>query len=487
MSTFFIKTNRIFNPIRKYGWIFTLLVALGGLWYPRLGLFVIPIMISLATMAFFKGRYWCGNFCPHGSFFDSFLNSLSKNKNIPEFFKSNITISLVFLFFSFNLGRKFLRVSNIWGTIKFWDKLGFIFVASYLMVVIVGGILSIFISQRTWCNICPMGTLQRLSYKLGKFLGINRKTDEKITIASEEICHSCGKCARVCPMQLTPYTDFSDKNQFDNEVCIRCSTCVENCPAEVLSLVNEEEGLKASDQTSLEGYQNRRPITAKIDQIKELDKDTREYTFEFLNPNKIDYKAGQFILVKIQNNPDMYRAYSISSYNQDGKALSVTIKKVPDGYGTGIIFDNFNEGDTVELEGPMGNELSVDKNADKVLFVAGGIGITPFVPMVQNVVDNENNHSEVELIYGVNYEKDFLYDDHFSKMDKLDETFNYTKVVAFDENWDGKKGFVTDVIQDIDLDDYKIYMCGPGPMIDATMKTLDDMGVKEEDTFYESA
>ncbi|HAE91579.1 MAG TPA: 4Fe-4S ferredoxin, partial [Tissierella sp.] len=38
MSNQYIKTNRTFTVIRKYGWLFTLLVAIGGLWEPKLGL-----------------------------------------------------------------------------------------------------------------------------------------------------------------------------------------------------------------------------------------------------------------------------------------------------------------------------------------------------------------------------------------------------------------------------------------------------------------
>ncbi|MFP4662487.1 MAG: 4Fe-4S dicluster domain-containing protein, partial [Halanaerobiales bacterium] len=85
-----------------------------------------------------------------------------------------------------------------------------------------------------------------------------------------EMCHSCGKCARVCPMQLTPYTDFSDKNQFDHEVCIRCSTCVENCPAGILSLVNEEKAINIMEETSNEGYEDRQVITAIIADIRDF-------------------------------------------------------------------------------------------------------------------------------------------------------------------------------------------------------------------------
>ena len=85
--TQYIKTNRTFTAIRKYGWLFTLLVAIGGLFEPKLGLLVIFIMAGLMTTSFFSGRYWCSNICPHGSLFDTLLLSISRNSKIPEFLK----------------------------------------------------------------------------------------------------------------------------------------------------------------------------------------------------------------------------------------------------------------------------------------------------------------------------------------------------------------------------------------------------------------
>lgn len=487
MASFYIKANRIFTPIRKYGWIFTLLVAVGGLWFPKLGLLVIPVMISLTSMAFVKGRFWCGNFCPHGSLFDSLLYPLSRNKKIPKFFKSKILGYVFFALFSYKLISKFIKVSAIIGTASFWDKLGFIFVSSYLMVTIVGGSLSIIFSSRTWCNFCPMGVLQTLSYKLGKFLRINKLTDKKVTASRTEMCHTCGKCTRVCPMQLTPYQEFSDKNQYDSEKCIRCSTCIENCPAGILLLDNEKNAVKFKNNTDITGYENRQKIKAVIEKIKPIKDDINEYTFKFIKPNKVSYKAGQFILIKIQDNPEMYRAYSIASYNEDSSRLSIGIKKMKDGYGTSIIFKNFKEGDTVELEGPMGNELIIDKLAEKVVLVAGGIGITPFKAIVKDLIKNNDKIKEFKLIYGANYANEFIYDEEFSKLQTESDKFEYIKVAAFDENWKGKKGFVTDVMKEMDLTDYKIYMCGPPPMTNASIKLLKDMNISEEEINYESA
>lgn len=487
MNSFYIKTNRVFTPIRKYGWIFTLLVAIGGLWYPKLGLLVLPVMLTLTFLSFFKGRYWCGNFCPHGSLFDSLLGPISRNKKIPKFFKSKIFGTIFFAFFIFNIIRKIIMVSALYGTMLFWDKLGFIFVASYLMVTIVGGTLSILITQRTWCNFCPMGIMQRLSYKLGKLLRINKRTDQKITVASKDMCHTCGKCSRVCPMQLTPYLEFTGKNQFDNEKCLRCSTCVVNCPAGILSLNTAKKAETVFEETNLEGYENRQKIKAKIIEVQDLNNGVRQFTFQFIEPKIVEYKAGQFILVKIQENPKMFRAYSISSFNEDGTKLSITVKKDPKGYGTELIFNQFKLDDVVDLEGPMGAELVVDKSEEKLVFVAGGIGITPFLPMIEDVLNDDNQNRKVTLIYGVNKGDEFLYHEELKDLDLQSDQLEYKQVVAFDDNWKGKKGFVTDVLKEMNLDGHKVYLCGPKPMIQPTVKQLVKQGVKDEDIKYESA
>lgn len=231
------------SQVRKNAWWFTLLVGLGGLYFPKLGLLVLLVMLSLTLVSFFKGRYWCGNICPHGSLFDLF-KPISRNQRIPAWLRSKTFAILFFIFFGFNITRRLIKVFASFGDISFWDKMGFVFVAIYLMVMTVGGLLSFFITPRTWCQFCPMGTMQVICYKLGKALRLNRNTDEMVTIAQLDKCSSCGICSRVCPMQLEPYLGFSDRGQFDHEDCIRCLACVDSCPRKLLTLATETIPLK---------------------------------------------------------------------------------------------------------------------------------------------------------------------------------------------------------------------------------------------------
>lgn len=484
MEFYYIKSNRIFTPLRKYIWLFILLVAVGGLWYPKLGLLMIPIMLTLMIMGTLKGKYWCGNICPHGSLFDGIIMPVSRNVSLPAFLKHKATIFLMFVWFMYMLGSRLAKVISIWGTTPFVDKLGYIFVMNYLVVTILGSILAITVAPRAWCRICPMGTMQILFYKLGNLLKLNHKTDEKVTIANKDMCHICGKCARVCPMQLTPYLEFNDDNQLNNEHCIRCQTCVKNCPAGILSINTRKEALYIKEKHANEVAIKPVEITAQIIDILELNADTREYIFKLLNPSTISFKAGQFILVKIQDNPMMYRAYSISYYNKG--ILKIIVKKVPKGYGTNIIFNNFKKGDRVLLRGPLGHAMIIkNPSAEKFLFVAGGIGITPFLPMTQEAL--EKGAAEIKLIHGVNNKNELIYNEHFIELMKNHSNFEYIPVVSSDKKWKGKKGLVTDAMRELDLNGYKIYMCGSPAMIEACLNLLNEAGVEKESIYYETA
>lgn len=488
MDNYYIKTNRTFTTVRKYSWILTVFVAIGGLWLPKLGLLVILIMAGLITTSFFSGRFWCGNFCPHGSLFDRVIQPISRNRRIPRILKSKLAVIGFFAFFTFSFSRKILKVISLWGSMAFLDRLGFVFVTTYLMVMIVGGLIALLVNSRAWCQFCPMGSLQKLSHHLGKIVGVAPKTEPKVTVSSQTMCHVCGKCARVCPFQLKPYLGFSENNQFDDSNCIKCATCVENCPAGILSIGTHKKAVQIMTSTVARGYENRQTIQAQIADIKILKGETWELTFSIIAPAIVDYKAGQFITLKIEDEPKSYRAYSISSYNEDSRQLKVIIKKVKNGYGTGLIFSRFKVGDRVELEGPLGDELVPNPSAQKLLFVANGIGITPFIALVKDVLLNRPELQSVRLIYGERYESDFLYDDYFRQLAQTYPQFEYLPVASRPQSVEARKGRVTDILKstDLELEGFKVYMCGSKNMVVDSIAILQKRGIDLSDIFYES-
>lgn len=482
-KNYFIKTNRVFTTTRKYAWILTVLVAIGGLWESRLGVLVVGIMAGLLGTSFFSERMWCGNFCPHGSLFDTIIHPISMNKKIPSLLKNKWFIGAFFLFFTINFSRKLVRIAALWGTYSFIERLGFIFVNTYLMVLIVGGGAALLINSRTWCQFCPMGTLQKLSYRLGSALGIAKHTEKKITIEARDKCHTCGKCSRVCPFQLTPYLEFNDTNQFDNINCIKCTTCVENCPGNLLSLQTVKQAKKVMEMSDLTGYQDRQRIHATLTRINDLGGDLRE--FVFVSDRKVAYKAGQFILIKIQDHPVQFRAYSISSANEDNQTIKVIIKKVKNGYGTEIIF-RFREGDRITLEGPMGDHLVPSPDTKKMLFIANGIGITPFIGLVKDSLTGRDGVESVTLLNGQRHVRDFIYHDYFKSFQADHPEFDYRPAASREAREGFCKGYVTSLLKDMDVTGHKVYMCGSAAMIRECHEILLAKGISADDIFCES-
>jgi NAD(P)H-flavin reductase len=135
----------------------------------------------------------------------------------------------------------------------------------------------------------------------------------------------------------------------------------------------------------------------------------------------------------------------------------------------------------------MGNELVLDPTAEKILFIANGIGITPFIAMSKDVLLNYPNAKSIHLLSGQRYEKDLLYHDYFSKLAEQYDRFSYTPILSRDKTTSLKKGYVTAELKDmVDLDGYKVYMCGTKDMLTDSYNILLEKGVKKEDISYES-
>ncbi|MGM0569072.1 MAG: 4Fe-4S binding protein, partial [Elusimicrobiota bacterium] len=92
------------------------------------------------------------------------------------------------------------------------------------VTTVISLILSFFIHQRTWCFVCPVGTIAS---------GAGAKK-YKIKLESEK-CTLCGACARVCPAQIIPYS-YKDEGtvRIENRDCIKCGLCVSACPEQAL-------------------------------------------------------------------------------------------------------------------------------------------------------------------------------------------------------------------------------------------------------------
>ena len=207
------------NKVQPYlFWALLAFMAI-GLVYPVIGLIALVCMLAPVVMAFYKGRYWCGNFCPRGSFYDHVLIKLSPQKPIPPFFRSKglRVFMVLFIMTVFSV-----QMVGAWGDLP---AMGAVFIRIILITTLVGIGLGVLYHQRTWCSFCPMGSL-------ASWVSARKKP---IPLRVADSCVGCKLCTKACPLQLAPYTAKGNPDGFTDSDCLKCGRCVDKCPKKALS------------------------------------------------------------------------------------------------------------------------------------------------------------------------------------------------------------------------------------------------------------
>jgi dihydroorotate dehydrogenase electron transfer subunit len=202
----------------------------------------------------------------------------------------------------------------------------------------------------------------------------------------------------------------------------------------------------------------------KISSQKEIAADVYELTITGDLVSQIS-APGQFVHIRVSNgwDPLLRRPISISSFDKQQKSLTMIYRK--EGKGTSILSER-GPGMDIDILGPLGNGFPVDEVSpgQTALLVGGGIGVPPLYQLSNQLVEKGVKVIHVlgfQTKSAVFYEKEFL---------KNGETY----VATVDGSY-GRKGFVTDVMKDLQFD--CIYTCGPTPMLKAIEANYSDKKV----------
>ena len=200
------------------------------------------------------------------------------------------------------------------------------------------------------------------------------------------------------------------------------------------------------------------------------------------------FGAGKYLTVfeTIEGMP-VTRAYSISSSPKDSleNKYVLTIKLVEGGLMSRYIFDTWEVGTQVVVSAPAGNfEYQPLRDAKKVICLAGGSGITPFVSMAYAINDGDEDF-EMTLIYGSRSADAILFRE---ELDKLASECDKIKVVHVlsDEKKVPKnceKGFITtDLIKKYapENEPYSVFICGPQQMYAFLDKELEKLNLEKK-------
>lgn len=206
-------------------WILLIYMVVGYFW-PVVGFLALICMIAPVAFSIKRGRWWCGNACPRGSFYDKILSRYSPHRPIPKFVRTKgFRLFMVLFIFTMFGSQMYLA----WGD---WNAMGRVFWNIILVTTIVGVILAFIYAPRTWCSFCPMGTLSN-------WVAPRKAPLPKgyAAIHVDGSCRmACKSCSRVCPMQLAPYDARGEEQGYLHRDCIKCERCVQVCPLKIVAM-----------------------------------------------------------------------------------------------------------------------------------------------------------------------------------------------------------------------------------------------------------
>jgi predicted ferric reductase len=207
--------------------------------------------------------------------------------------------------------------------------------------------------------------------------------------------------------------------------------------------------------------------------------------------DRFEYLPGQFHFITLyrgENLPVEDHPFTIASSPTQAGFISSTIKQSGDFTAT---IAHTKPGDIAVVHGPFGRFSYVLHQAERnLIFVTGGVGITPLMSMLRHMRDTRAD-IQVVVFYANRTRKDIIFHDELTEIAGGElPHLNVIHILSRpDENWDGETGYLSsEKIRHLcgeDLQNRTFYLCGPPMMIRQIIWELRDLGVPEAHIHFE--
>ncbi len=198
-----------------------------------------------------------------------------------------------------------------------------------------------------------------------------------------------------------------------------------------------------------------RQLIFKIKENKPLTKDIVKMVLE--GDTSDITKPGQFVNIKLDG---LYLRRPISVCDCEKDKLTLIYKVV--GKGTEQMRDM--ESGELDILSSLGNGYDTSLSGERPLLIGGGVGVPPLYMLAKEL---RNEGKDVSVILGFNTADEIFYEEEFKKLGCK------VYVTTVDGSY-GTKGFVTEVMKDIDYTHF--FTCGPEPMLKAVWSESETSG-----------
>ena len=213
--------------------------------------------------------------------------------------------------------------------------------------------------------------------------------------------------------------------------------------------------------------------------------------FHLEKPAGFRFKAGQAIVLELVDPPredgQKRRTFSLVSAPFEGK-LAIATRMRDTAFKRAL--RALPDGASLKLTGPIG-QFTVTDAARPAVFIAGGIGITPFMSMLRQAARDRSPHSLL-LLYSNRRPEDSAFLGELQALERQNGNFRLvatmTEMSKSARKWSGETGFLNaDLIKRAvnGLVAPLYYVVGPPAMVVAVQETLHGAGIAEDSILTE--
>ncbi|MFC3122823.1 FAD-binding oxidoreductase [Agaribacter flavus] len=231
-------------------------------------------------------------------------------------------------------------------------------------------------------------------------------------------------------------------------------------------------------------------------------KESRDITSFYLAPKSINstlkqYVPGQFLPIGVKQEGTselINRSYTLSRAPADD-SYRISVKREKNGTVSRILHDELHVGDTIQAGQPAG-QFTLAENEHSIVFLSGGVGITPMLAMLESLVKKYERDKQVKkvwFIHGTQSPETLAFlnelNTYTTRYSWLNTHIIFSRSLPNNRNMDVKinSGRVNIELlkQILPFDHYDFYLCGSEPFMRQLYSGLTGMGIKPSNIFYE--
>ncbi|MDH4582546.1 2Fe-2S iron-sulfur cluster binding domain-containing protein [Pseudomonas sp. BN415] len=136
----------------------------------------------------------------------------------------------------------------------------------------------------------------------------------------------------------------------------------------------------------------------RVARVQQESRDIRSFYLEPQDSAVVPFAAGQHLPMRIMGSEEeaLVRTYSVSSAPSDGH-IRISVKL--QGKASRHLHEHVQVGDLLEVRMPLGSFTLVDENERPVVLIGAGVGITPMISMVRELVAQNQQHQRTRKIH----------------------------------------------------------------------------------------